>query len=701
MRRVEIPAKIPSCAECTHHGERTATKLSGVELVRVQPAAEKVVLRPDPECVSMETTRQTVAAVGGGSVVEGSSGPRRLHYVPSRSFTLWAAVFGFVLLVVIAGEWLGLLRAVNKLLPLPVGIGLVIGGGWSVFRQVIRSALRRRITSHTLMTLGAIAALVVGEWITAALLVVFMHVGEFVERMTIVEARRAIQELTSLAPQTARVERGGTEIEVPVGEVQVGETVVVRPGERIPVDGEVIGGRATVEQAAITGESMPAEVGPGSRVFAASIARLGSLRIRALRIGADTALGRAVQMVEEAETHRAEVQRFADQFSTYYLPVVIGIAALTWFIGRNPLAAAAVLVVVCSCSIALATPVAMLATIGAAARRGLLIKGGRHIETLARADVVLVDKTGTLTLGRPVVTDVVPLSGTSDSEVLALAATAERYSEHPVAEAVREAARARGIRLGEPEEFTALPGLGVRARVDGKLVVVGNRRLVAALIPLPEADRLEAQGKTVLFLSCDGRVTGLVAVADKLRPEVPEAIAELRRLGIQHIELLTGDEERVTAPLAQELGIAYRAGLLPEDKIRAVREYQVRGHTVLMIGDGVNDAPALAQADVGIAMGAAGTDIALEAAPIALMRENWWLVPEILRIARRTMHVVRQNLVLTAIYNVTGVILAAVGILPPVLAAAAQSLPDVGILANSMRLLRTRTAGELYALTSR
>jgi Cu+-exporting ATPase len=322
-----------------------------------------------------------------------------------RLRVLLALVFGVVLGIVVAGEWLGLFEKLNELVPLPVGMVLVLVGGFPVFRNVVRAALRRQITSHTLMTLGAIAALVVGEWVTAAIVVVFMRVGDYVERFTTESARRAVKELTALAPQTARVERDGAEVEVPVTDVKVGDIVIVRPGEKIPVDGEVVAGHATVDQAAITGESMPVEVASGSHVFAATIAKLGSLRVKALRVGADTTFGRVVKMVEEAEAHRADVQRLADKFSAYYLPIVTGIAALTFLISRNPLSTAAVLVVACSCSFALATPIAMLASIGASAKRGLLIKGGKYLESLARADVVLVDKTGTLTLGQPQITE--------------------------------------------------------------------------------------------------------------------------------------------------------------------------------------------------------------------------------------------------------------------------------------------------------
>jgi Cd2+/Zn2+-exporting ATPase/Cu+-exporting ATPase len=541
------------------------------------------------------------------------------------------------------------------------------------------------------MTVGVLAALAVGQWATAAVVVFFMRVGDFAEHFTTERGRRAVKDLMALAPQSARVERDGREEEVPVGQVRVGDVVVVRPGETIPVDGEVVAGQATVNQAAITGESMPVEAGVGTAVYAATQATLGSLRVRATRVGADTTFGRVIRLVEEAEASRADVQRMADRFSGWFLPIVGTIAAATFLLSRDPLRTAAVLVVACSCSLALATPIAMLATIGGAAKRGLLIKGGKYVETLARADVLLVDKTGTLTLGRPRLTDVVPWNGLSRDEVLGLTATMERYSEHPLAAAVTNAATERGVALGEPEGFEAVPGQGVRGRVGGHAVAVGNRRLVPGAGSSPEVARLEGEGKTVLLVERDGEPVAVLGAADTLRPEVPAALAAVRRLGIKRIELLTGDNERTAAALAAQLGIDYRANLLPEDKIAIVRNYQAKGNTVVMVGDGVNDAPALAQADVGIAMGAAGTDVALEAAHVALMREDWSLVPELFRISRRTMGVVKTNIGFTAAYNVVGLTLAAFGILPPILAAAAQSLPDLGILGNSARLLRQRT----------
>ena len=691
VKTLEVPIEGMDCTECTLHVQHAIAALPGVESVNVFLASEKAAVRLDPALVDLPTIREAVE--GAGYSVPDTT-PQQATSSPVGNFTrpiltLFGVVFGAVLFVVVIGEWFGLFEQITERVPWPIGLAIVIVAGYPVFRNVIRAALHRQVISHTLMTIGVIAALVVGQWATAVVIVFFMRVGDYAEHFTTERARRAVKDLTAMAPQTARVEREGQEVEVPIGEVQVGDTIIVRPGEKIPVDGDVIDGQATVDQATITGESMPVEVGPGASVFAATLARLGHLRVRTTHVGADTTFGRVIKMVEEAEAHRADVQRVADKFSAYYLPVVAGIATLTFLISRNPLSTAAVLVVACSCSFALATPIAMLASIGAGAKRGLLIKGGKYLESLARADVLLIDKTGTLTLGKPQITDVIALNGLPTSEILALAASTERYSEHPLAEAVRAAAREQALTLSEPHEFEAIPGMGVRARVNDDMVTIGNRRLIPAAA-LSSSTDLEAQGKTLLFIARDGEPLGVLAAADTLRPEVPAALQAVRALGVRQIELLTGDNERTAAALGDKLGVQYRANLLPEDKIRIVKEYQAQGHTVVMVGDGVNDAPALAQADVGIAMGAAGTDVAIEAAHVALMREDWTLVPDVFRIAHRTMRVVKTNLIFTTLYNVIGLSLAAFGFLPPILAAAAQSLPDLGILGNSSRLLRQR-----------
>lgn len=695
LQKIEIPVAGMDCAECTEHVHHAIAALPGVESVNVLLASEKAIITLDPARVDMPMLRQAVAGAGY-SVPVAADQPtadepsQTSARISQRLGIVLVLVFGIVLFVVIVGEWLGLFEAITARVPFLLGAALVVCAGAPIFWNVLRAAFRKQILSHTLMSLGVIAALMVGQWVTALVVVFFMCVGNYVESFTTDRARGALRDLQKLAPQTARIEREGQEVEVPVRDLRPGDCVVVRPGEKIPVDGEVLQGQATINQATITGEAMPVHVNAGSRVYAATIAELGSLRVRATQIGRDTTFGRVIQLVEQAEANRAEVQRFADKFSAYYLPVVLAIAALTFLLRRDPLATAAVLVVACSCSIALATPVAMLASIGAAARRGIIIKGGKVIEALAQADIVLLDKTGTLTLGKPQLTDVIPLNGLKENELLALAASVERDSEHPLARAVYDAARARELALEPIENFQALPGLGVRATVKGQNVEIGSARLGHETAPNETALALEQAGKTLLFVSRETELLGILAASDTLRPEIPDALNQLRALGVHQFELLTGDNERVASRLAQTLNIAFRANLLPQDKIEIVRAYQAQGKRVVMVGDGVNDAPALAQANVGIAMGGVGTDVAREAAHVTLLREDWLLVPETFRIARRTMRVVKMNLGFTGVYNVLGLSLAALGILPPVLAAAAQSLPDLGIMANSSRLLRQK-----------
>ncbi len=708
---IRIPIQGMDCTECTLHVKDAIAGLPGVESVDVFLASEKAVIQLDPDQVDLPAIRKAVENAGySAPLPEGGQPKSNFHQDFRRPILIFLGiVFGAVLFVVVAGEWLGLFEALTARVPSVIGLVVVLLAGYPVFLNVVSAALNKRVIAHTLMSVGVLAALAVGEWATAAVIVFFMRMGDYAEHFTAERARRAVKDLTTLAPQTARVERGGLETEVPIEEVQLGEMVLVRPGEKIPVDGDVTGGRASVDQATITGESIPVEVGPGARVYAATIISRGSLRVRTTHIGSDTTFGRVIKLVEEAEAHRAEVQSVADRFSGYYFPVVAGIAALTYLLRRDPMATAAVLVVACSCSFALATPIAMLASIGAGAKRGLLIKGGKYLELLAQADVLLIDKTGTLTLGKPHITDVVfqdmglwksvsPLqTGIQgpQSEILQLAASAERYSEHPLAEAVRTSARAHKLILDEPQQFETIPGQGMRAVVKGNKVTIGNRRMIAPLVgsgladgALAIADELEAQGKTLLFIANGDSLAGVLAASDVLRPEVPQAIDALRTLGFRQVEILTGDNQPTAAALAGRIGVDYQAELLPEEKIDIVKAYQSQGHTVVMVGDGVNDAPALAQADVGIAMGAAGSDVAIEAAHIALMRDDWTLIPQVVRIARRTMRVVKTNIAFTAVYNLVGLTLASLGFLPPIFAAAAQSLPDLGILGNSSRLLR-------------
>lgn len=689
---IEIPIAGMDCTECTQHVQHAISGLSGVHKVDVFLSSEKAIIQLNPTLVKLTDIRAAVKDAGYSvpdQHGETQTPNAALGEFSRRMFTALGLAFGAIILLVVAGEWLELLDNLTRFIPFPIGVILVLIGGSPIFFNVIRATLKRQVISHTLMSIGAFAALFVGEWTTAMVVVFFMHIGSYTEKLTTEGARRAVKDLTAMAPQIARVEHNSEEIDTPIADVKINDIVVVRPGEKIAVDGEVISGQGTVDQSSVTGESMPMEAGIGSRVNAATILKQGTLKVRTQAVGAESTFGRVIKMVEEAEVHRADVQQFADKFSTYYLPVVMSIAALTFLFSRNPLATAAVLLVACSCTIALATPIAMLATIGANAKHGVLIKGGKYLEMLARADVLLIDKTGTLTLGKPIVTDVIALNGMDENSLLSYAASADRYSEHPLADALRRSAHERDLLIQDVTDFESLAGMGVRANINGAIITVGKQSLLKTFTPPSQAQILEAQGKTVLFVSKDGELAGLIAASDTLRSEVPDALQAAKQLGIKKIELLTGDNEQVAASVGNALGISYRAGLLPEDKIRIVQEYQSQGHVVVMVGDGINDAPALAQANIGIAM-KAGTAIAIEAAHITLMHEDWNLIPHVLATAKRTMRVVKGNLGFTAAYNIIGLTLAAFGFLPPMLAAALQSIPDLGILGNSARLLRQK-----------
>lgn len=696
-RTLELPVAGMTCQDCADTVASALRRVSGVRNVQVLLAAERATVTFDP----VQTSRdQLVAAVGeaGYTVRERPTLAGREHRPDPGQVIGWG-VLGVVAAVIVlaaVGERLGIFDVALENLPWWIPALAIVVGGWGVFRGVMQAALKRQITSHTLMTTGVIAAVAVGQWTTAALIVFFMRFADWMEDLTTERSRQAIKHLVQLAPATARVLQAGHEVEVLVGAVAVGDVALVRPGERIPVDGEVIDGAAPVDEASITGESVPQDKGPGDRVFAATVAQAGFLKVRATRVGADTTFGRIVRLVEEAEAQKAPIQRFADRFAGYYLPVVIVMSALTLLLTHEILNAVAVVVVACACAIVIATPVVVLASVGSAARRGLLVKGGSTLEQLARVDTIVLDKTGTLTFGRPRVTDVVPLDGLAEPELLGALAVAEQRSEHPLARAIVQEADARGLAVGEPATFQSLSGRGVVARIAGADWAVGTRALlVERATPVDSAAEnlaaeLERQGKTAFFAARGTELAGLIGVADTVRPDATAALAELRRLGMRRLLLLTGDNERVAAAIALPLGLDYRAGLLPEDKIAAIRQLQAEGHVVLMVGDGVNDAPALAQADVGVAMGTAGTDVAIEAADVALLREDLTLVPAAIQLGRRAARTIRQNLWFTAAYNILGIGLAAIGLLPPVWAAAAQSLPDVAILLNSARLLRAR-----------
>lgn len=693
----DLPIKGMDCASCATHIQDAVAKLPGVAAVRVSLAAERATITFDAERVTPATIK---VAIGGAGYrvpepVSDTTSTPDTHLRSVSQVISWGLIASVALVVLVAtiGEQLGVFDRLLERLPWWIAPTAIVIGGLPVFRGVVQAIRRAEITSHTLMTVGVIAAIGIGQWTTAALIVFFMRFGEWLEQLTTERNRQALKQLVSLRPAIAHVLRNGSEVEVPVAQVGVGEIVIIRPGERIPVDGQIVDGHAPVDQAPITGESVPVDKLPGDEVFAATTVQAGFLKVQVTRPSHDTTFAHIVRLVEEAETQKTPVQRFADRFSSYYLPLVLAISVGTYFVTGQLINAVAVLVVACACAITIATPVVVLASVATAARRGLLIKGGIALEQMARVDTVVMDKTGTLTIGKPQLTDIVLVDGWVESSFLQAVATVEQRSEHPLAQAIVHAAAERGISPLEPDTFTPLPGRGLVATVKGQEWAIGNRHLLVErgvfLHAQDEqrANELENAGKTTFFVVRNGILAGLIAVADTIRPEVKLALNGLRQLGIRRFMLLTGDNKRVAAAIAHELGIDYQAELLPEDKIAAVKALQDQGAVVMMIGDGINDAPALVQANIGVAMGT-GTHVALEAADVALLRNDWTMVPEAVQISRRATQTIRQNLGFTAFYNIIGLTLAAVGFLPPIWAAAAQSLPDVAIMLNSARLLK-------------
>lgn len=684
MERRELSVDGMDCAGCARSVEGAVEQVQGVQEADVRLMAGKVVVTANAHAQPWPAVSDAIERAGYTVVrADADSAQPSAQTHTRRSMGVLAAVAVAVLAMAVLGHGLGVFAWIERVVPWPLGVAATFGLGYPVFKKVAVAAWGRRIIAHTLMAVGVAAALATGEWVTALIIVIFMRLGDYVESFTTDRARDALRTLVHQTPQQARVERASGTEQVSIGEVRPGDVVQVRPGEKIPVDGTVMEGHATIDQSAITGESMPVEANTGDDVFAATVAQGGRLRIRAEEIGEDTTFGRVVQMVEQAEAHRGRMQQWADQFSGYYLPFVAAAAGATYLIGGSIMATVAVLVVACSCAFALATPVAMLAAIGTSARQGVLIKGGKYIEALAQADTLLIDKTGTLTLGEPRITDVISVNGITEAELLRLAAATEQHSEHPLATAVRRAATERELDLPAPRHFEAVPGRGVQAVVNGATVAVGN----ASFVGNARGISTNRPGQTPLYVSVDDELAGVLWAADAERAGVQSALNALRD-HFATIEILTGDNEQTAAVVAERFGLAYRAELLPDDKIEAVRAHQDARRTVVMVGDGVNDAPALAQADVGIAMGAGGTDVAIDAAHIVLMRDDWALVPAVVQTATRALGVVKSNLMLTAVYNLLALGAASVGYLPPVLAAALHSIPDLGILANSSRLLR-------------
>jgi Cd2+/Zn2+-exporting ATPase len=492
------------------------------------------------------------------------------------------------------------------------------------------------------------------------------------------------------------VQREGQEVLVPLVQVSAGETLLVRSGERIGADGVVSAGRAAVSQAAITGEGLPVDKVEGDEVFAGTLNERGVLQIRVSRVGEDTTLGQIVRLVQDAQRSQAPVQRLANRYAQFLVPLSFAVAILVYALTRDIMRSITVLVVVCPCALVLSTPTAVVAAIGNAAKRGILVRSGSSMEQIGRVDVVALDKTGTLTSGRPVLCEVIAWHGTAE-RMLQLAAAAERYSEHPIGRALVAGAEQRGLVLSEPQEVTILPGYGLTARVEGLEVIVGSQALLAehgVAWPAVAGERtaqLEQEGYTVVPVALGGCVVGLLGLADALRPTAAAAVKELKALGIGQVSIISGDNRGAVARVARELDIdSYQAQVLPQDKLTIIRQLRAAGKRVAYVGDGVNDAPALAAADIGIAMGLSGTDVTIETAAICLTADEIERVPQAINLSRRTLQVIGQNVVFSMGVNVLSVVLGSLGIIGPVAGALIHELSALPVLANSARLINYR-----------
>jgi len=709
-----------TCASCVRRVERALGKVGGVEAATVNFAAETAHVSLDEE-IPVETLIAAVVKAGYEAKVsvpsEDRAGERADHARGTLRVLIFGAILGVPTIVLamamdIAGMAIGGNDRLTGWLLLALATPVQIGLGWRFYRGGYSSLRHLNPNMDVLVALGTSVAYLFSAWVVvfstseqhmffdvSAAVLVFITMGKYFEEKSKSASSAAISALLGLAAKSATVIRDGVEKEVAVEQLAPGDTVVVRPGQRVPVDGIIRDGTGSVDESMLTGESMPVERKVGDAVIGGTVNQNGVMRIEATGVGASSALARLARMVEDAQGSKAPIQKLVDQVAAVFVPVVIAIALavfLGWgFFGSSWVSAmvysVSVLVVACPCALGLATPTAIMVGTGLGAERGVLIKNAEVLESIRHLDAVIVDKTGTLTEGRPRVMDLVPVAGLNESELLTFAAAVETGSEHPLSRAVVDAAVEAGYELPAVRSFSAVTARGVTGTVEGREVLVGNQPMITERgIELTSElsstiARLEAQGRTVVIAVRDGQVAGLIGIADEVKPNAARAVAALKRLGLRVI-MMTGDNAQVAATVAQGVGInEYHAGARPEDKLELVRSLRAEGLKVAMVGDGINDSPALALADIGIAM-STGTDVAIEAGDITLLHGDVTKIAEAVLIGRATLATIRQNLVWAFGYNVITIPVAAAGLLNPIIAGAAMAFSSVSVMANSLRL---------------
>ncbi len=692
-----VPIEGMHCADCALNIEHSIKHVPGVLEANVDYVLETATVHFDPYRTNIGHIQRAITKPG--YVISDTLFDTWRRFWLERQLMLFTVITGSLIIA----SWVFAIVDRELASDVLALIALAIGG-YPILRSVVKTALVPDINIDMLVAIAAAGAIVIGAYLEAAAVVFIMLVGEFLEHFTVTRTKRAISSLIELAPETARVRRDGAEVMVSAGQVKVGELVLVKPGERIPVDGVVRSGEGAVNQATITGESVPIEAGEGTKIFSGTLLENGFIEFEATQVGADTQLAHIRRLIMEAQENKAPIQRLADRYASFFVPAILLIALGVWLVawavtgvGREGVTRAiTILVVACPCALILGTPTAVVAAMGRAARSGVLIKGGAFLEAVNGLDAVLLDKTGTLTVGEPRVTQVKSFSELTEEELLAEAGCAELRSEHPLARAILRRSEEVGIVPREPDTFESVRGMGVLACVAESRIHLGNREYLAAQgVQIPsEAEawhvEQEDQGQTVFDLAVNGEYKGAICVADVLRDEAPEVIRLLKER-VKTVAMLTGDSRRVAASISAKLGLdTFYAEMLPQEKVDKVRELQANGDSVAMVGDGVNDAPALALARVGVAMGAAGSDVAIETADVALMSDDLSRLPFLFGLSKRTLRIVFQNIVFALGFNVGMVILGAEGSLTLVWAAIVHQVSSLAVIFNSMRLLRSR-----------